>query len=147
LYLNSEVAASLRVSQANAIIAWMNAGGTLIVGIEQVSDITAAPWLRSVLPADPKEFKTVAAHPELQNWLKSPLDYSSMASFQPSNLPIQPGYPPGPQGRRNRQPQPQATTPTQTASPTAPFSETSDDALFELADLQVLTGTMRDGRA
>src|SRR5437763_1571383 len=45
LYLSSEVAADLRSSQINALLGWVNAGGHLIVGVEQVSDITAAAWL------------------------------------------------------------------------------------------------------
>ena len=55
----------------------MNAGGHLIVGEEQVSDVGASPWLRSVMPWKPKDVKTIEGHAELQAWLKSPLDYQS----------------------------------------------------------------------
>ena len=64
-YLNSEVAANLRASQVNAILAWMNAGGHLVVSIEQVSDVTASSWLRNVLPVEPKDMVTLTVHPEL----------------------------------------------------------------------------------
>ena len=131
IYLNSEIAASLRVSQANALIGWMNAGGNLIVGIEQVTDVTASPWLRGILPVDPKDFKTIAAHSEIQTWLKSPLDYSSVGSFQ--SMPT-----PGSVNRRNRQ--------VSSAAAGAPFADLPDDTNFELADLQVITGTARDGQ-
>src|SRR6478609_956896 len=40
IYLNSEVATSLRTDQADALLAWMRAGGHLIVAIEQVTDVT-----------------------------------------------------------------------------------------------------------
>lgn len=70
LYLNSEVAANLRASQVNAILAWMNAGGHLIVAIEQVSDVTASPWLRGVLPVEPRDIVTMPIHPEFNAWLQ-----------------------------------------------------------------------------
>ena len=123
IYLSSEVAANLRASQANAILGWMNAGGHLIVGVEQVSDITAATWLRSVLPCEPKEFKTIAAHPELHDWLRSPLGLTNQAV------------------KRVNQSAPRSGNTAE-----APFADLPDDAQFELADLQVATSTLRDGR-
>jgi len=144
IYLNSETAGGLRVSQANAILAWMNAGGHLIVGVEQVSDITTAPWLRAVLPSDPKELKTVTAHPELQKWLRSPLDYTSRANFEPTPMPGQYAQAPRPGKRSGKQAAPETRAGN---SPDAPFADLVDDAQFELGDLQVVTGAIRDGRA
>ena len=129
LYLSSEVAASLRSSQINALISWMNAGGHLIVAVEQISDVTASAWLRNVLPCEPKEFKTVAAHPQLQNWLRSP----GSRTNAPSGVVNVPG------GTRG-----QPLRPGVTAS--NPFADLADDTAFEMADLQVATGPVRDGR-
>jgi len=138
IYISSEVVPALRSSQANAILAWMNAGGHLIVGVEQVSDVTASPWLRSVLPVEPKDMKTISAHTEFQTWLKSPLDYQSQLIPQVGSQMVSPGI--------------QRTTRSTRAvsegmSPSAPFENLPDDVQFELADLQVVTGNLRDGRA
>ncbi len=129
IYLSSEVAADLRVSQVNALLAWMNAGGHFIVGIEQVSDVTASPWLRGVLPCDPKELKTIGAHPEVQAWLRA----SSTAMGRVTGIMNRPG---------NR-----GTTTRPGVSASSPFADLPDDSKFELADLQVVTGAVvRDGR-
>lgn len=137
LYLSSEVTARLRVSQVNALLGWLNAGGHLIVSIEQISDVTASPWLREVLPCDPKEFSVLKGHAELQEWLR--------AGGWRDNLPVgmtQPQYPqyggtPG-------------STRTQSIRPGAsadrPFPDLPHDSAFELADLPVATGAARDGR-
>jgi hypothetical protein len=126
LYLNSEVATSLRASQVNAILAWMNAGGHLIVAIEQVSDITALPWLRGVLPVEPKEIVTVKVHPELDAWVRAGMDGSAYASRSSAGQNPVPGMRPGGEN-------------VFTALPT--------DSAFEIADLQVVTGAVREGRA
>lgn len=70
IYVNSEVAVSLRADQVNALLAWMNAGGHLIVAIEQISDVTGVPWLRNVLPCEPQDIVSVGKHGELDRWLK-----------------------------------------------------------------------------
>ncbi len=126
IYLSSEVAADLRVSQVNALLAWMNAGGHLIVGVEQVSDVTASPWLRGVLPCEPKELKTIVAHPELQAWLRT----GSTQMDRPTSFFNRPG------AKRVM-----STRPGVSAS--NPFADLPDDAKFEMADLQVATGAVR----
>lgn len=130
LYLNSEVATSLRASQVNAILSWMNAGGHLIVAIEQVSDITAAPWLRNVLPCEPKEIVPVLQHPELENWLRTGVAVTN--------------YPPG----YNPRPRPggKITVLPPTTLVETPFSDLPADPVFGLAEIRVVTGNIRDGR-
>ncbi|MSU59434.1 MAG: hypothetical protein EXS35_14895 [Pedosphaera sp.] len=135
LYLNTEIVAGLRESQADAILGWMNAGGHLIVGMEQVSDVTASPWLRNVLPCEPKTLKTITAHTELQSWLRSRLDY-----VNPNAAQINQQFNPQVPRRSGRQAQ------RENVSAEAPFAEQPDDTAFELADIQVATGTLRDGR-
>ena len=87
LYLNSEKALDLKVNQVNALFAWLNAGGHLIVGVEQISDITATPWLRSVLPCELNDIRTVQSHPELQEWLRSatwPTSFADRPRIKPA---------------------------------------------------------------
>jgi len=71
LYLNSEKAAELRENQVRALMAWLNAGGHLIVAIEQINDVTASPWLKNLLPCDVKNIQPVQRHTELQQWLQN----------------------------------------------------------------------------
>ena len=134
LYLSSEVASELRVSQVNALLGWLNAGGHLIVSVEQISDVTAAPWLRDILPCDPKEFRVLKGHSELQEWLRAggwrdnlPEGYGTqqygVAPGTKKNQPIRPG-----------------------TSADRPFPDLPHDAAFELADLPVATCSVRDGR-
>ena len=131
IYLSSEVASELRQGQVNALLAWMNAGGHLIVGVEQVSDVTASPWLRGILPFEPKELKTIGAHSELQTWIKSPSGLTNLVT----GFSVQDGRQPG---RRNQ--------PRSNVNADAPFADLPDDSKFELADLQVATGPVRGGR-
>lgn len=132
IYLSSEVAGTLRTSQANALIGWMNAGGHLIVGVEQVSDVSASPWLASQMPTEPKDMKTIAGHPEFQTWVRGPLGYKSAAISDPEF-----GFGGQPVKKSQR---------AQTVSPEAPFADLLDDSKFELEDMQVVTGVLRDGR-
>jgi hypothetical protein len=132
LYLNSERAAELGVNQVNAILGWLNAGGHLIVAVEQPSDITGSPWLRNLFPCDLKEMQTVPSHSELQTWLRSP-DW-------PSNVRGAAAYRQNPSGR-NRPPQ------AQRIEGERPFADLPDDLSFELAGMQVATGSVREGRA
>ncbi|MEO6033812.1 MAG: hypothetical protein ABIQ35_01005, partial [Verrucomicrobiota bacterium] len=52
LYLNSETALELKVAQRDALLAWLNGGGHLVVSIEQIADLGASPWLADLLPCD-----------------------------------------------------------------------------------------------
>lgn len=136
IYLSSEVAVALRSSQANALIGWMNAGGHLIVGIEQVSDVTSLSWLNSLMPVEPKDMKTIGGHAELHAWLRSPLAYASRAPAM-GNMPV---YNYGPRPTRSTR-----GAIVESVSAEAPFASLPDDATFELADMQIVTGSVRDG--
>ena len=132
LYLNSEKALDLKVGQVNGLMAWLHGGGHLIVGVEQISDITATPWLRGVLPCELKDIRTVQGHPELQAWLRSatwPVKVAGFSEKQPGALAA-------------------ARAASQSGGNTAvdPFSSLPDDPAFELADLQVAVGEPRDGQ-
>jgi hypothetical protein len=130
LYLNSEKASELKDSQISALYAWLHAGGHLVIGVEQIGDITAARWLRNLFPCDLKEMQAVAQHPELQNWVRTgTTKRSSRAGMQLPNTPdrSRPG--------------------TRIVSPDQPFSDLLVDPVFEAAPLQVAAGTVRDGTA
>jgi hypothetical protein len=131
LYLNSEKALDLKVNQVNALFDWLNAGGHLIVGVEQIADITATPWLRNVLPCELNDIRPVQAHPELQQWLRSATWPTGLAGSSQGQ--------PGSYRQGGRAPRPDATA-------ADPFSDLPDDPAFEAAELQVATGVLRDGQ-
>jgi hypothetical protein len=159
LYLNSEKALDLKVNQVNAIFDWLNGGGHLIVGIEQISDISATPWLRSVLPCSLNDIRPVQAHPELQEWLRNaawptgfvepprnqaPADGQRRYGLRPPASPRRPGtapqIPPPPQVEQSgSQAQPGV-------SAAEPFKDLPDDPAFEAAGLQVAMGELKDGQ-
>ena len=140
IYLNSEKASELKVTQVNALFAWINAGGHLIVAVEQVSEITSTPWLKSLFPCDLKELQAVRQHPELQEWLRTATTLTN-ASYAARQQAAQ-------VNRRRAGNRPGAAPPAVREGIEAnnPFSDLSDDYTFETAELQVATGTVREGR-
>ncbi len=144
IYLNSEAAATLRSSQANALIAWMNAGGHLIVAIEQVSDVNGSPWLKNILPVEPRDIVPVARHDELSRWVRDGTIVTNLVTEDFSSAPISP--PTGPRNRNNRKnsnrPPPPKVEDVQEA-----FTDVGKDAAFDAAEIRVVTGVLRDGKA
>ena len=174
LYLNSEKALDLKVGQVNALLAWLHGGGHLVVGVEQISDISATPWLKAVLPCDLNDMQTVEGHTELQEWLRSPnwptnlagrshSEGQAMQAFRqrygvtgrlrppvaaPPN--VQPSSPGRSAPLRSALPPPPASVqPGVSAQPDVsaadPFRDLPEDPAFETATLQVATGEVRDG--
>jgi hypothetical protein len=153
LYLNSEKALDLKVGQVNALLAWLHGGGHLVVGVEQIADIAATPWLRGVLPCELNDMHTVSAHPELQEWLRSPNWPTNMAGLPrdqmgprlPANYARRFGAAggPAPSGASSGQ---VGTAPQPGASAAEPFSGLPDDPAFEAAGIQVAVGQARDGQ-
>lgn len=95
IYLSSEVAATLSEGQAAALVGWMRAGGHLIVGVEQVSDVTALPWLRAILPCEPRELRVLGEHAALHRWVEGEpsvhggfTELSKDAAFERAELPV-----------------------------------------------------------
>lgn len=130
IYLNSETATSLRVGQANALLAWLHAGGHLIVAVEQPNDFAAVPWLKNILPCDLKDMQTVASHTELQAWVEQGTTVTNFtANYNP------------PRPRRNR-----TQLDGDQDAPRAAFEDLRTDSAFEAADIRVATGTLRDGK-
>jgi hypothetical protein len=142
LYLNSAKAAELRLrepNQVDALYRWLNAGGHLIVGVEQISDITATPWLDQLFPVELKDIKTIRRHPELQEWLRTgawTTNATRSQRFPQMNFP----------GQRRKNSQFPQTAQPQVSPGGNPFANLESDSNFELAEIQVAVGTLRDGQ-
>jgi hypothetical protein len=129
LYLNSERAADLSLNQVEAMLGWLNAGGHLIVGVEQPSDLNASTWLKNIFPCEVKDLRPLQRHPELQDWLRSPTWISNSlrsAGFQ------------NPSGAIHE------SLGGVTAS--SPFAELASDFDFEGKEMQVAVSQVRDGK-
>ncbi|HWD20393.1 MAG TPA: hypothetical protein VHB20_14050 [Verrucomicrobiae bacterium] len=70
LYLNSSKALELTVPQVTALVAWVEHGGRLVVGVDQPTDVNATPWLRNLLPCTLNSMTEVAAGASLKAWLE-----------------------------------------------------------------------------
>jgi hypothetical protein len=127
-------------------MAWLHAGGHLIVAVEQISDVTAVPWLKNLLPCELKDIQTVPRHPELQSWLRTAgWTTNSNASSDAAQVFRQRYGVPGPGPQRSKRRTPPVSVPAEVDAP-SPVSEVADNPAFELANLQVAVGTLRDGR-
>jgi hypothetical protein len=153
IYLSSEKAADLTVNQVKALFDWLNGGGHLIIGVEQISEVTATPWLRSVLPCALNDIRSVQSHAELQEWLQSatwPEGFAGQprnqaAMYGQPNFRVRSGSPPRRMG--SMPPTVQQSAPPQLIVGAAdPFKNLPDDSAFERADLQVAVGEVRDGQ-
>jgi hypothetical protein len=124
LYLNSQKAPYLSVGQVNALMAWLQRGGHLIVGVEQLTDISGTPWLRDLLPCTLSSMVNVSAHEALQEFART------AAVISDSNE----------QNRPRRKNQPQSAAPTLNAADSA-----SEDVQFDSSPMAVATATLRGG--
>ncbi|HEY1172208.1 MAG TPA: hypothetical protein VGH19_12615 [Verrucomicrobiae bacterium] len=61
IYLNSERALEISAQQGAALMAWMQAGGHLIIGMEQPGDLNGLPWLAPLMPVKFGGSRSVAA--------------------------------------------------------------------------------------
>jgi hypothetical protein len=145
LYLSSEKAADLSIGQVNALVAWLQNGGHLVVGVEQISDIGGTPWLREMLPCDLTTTVNLPAHDSLQEWVQTknsspvqvqmrPVRRRNTNSFQ--GKPFHAGPPPG---------SPRAPPVSDSSVLAGSAQDMVEDPDFEAAPLQVATGTPREG--
>jgi hypothetical protein len=129
LYLNSEKALELKVNQVNALLAWVQGGGHLIVAPEQAQDIASLKWLRELLPVTLGDMRTNRSQGALLEWLRSGADLRAAAPYG-----TVPGSPtPG------RQPRAAATASAN------PYMSLAADPAFELAEFPSFGTTARDG--
>jgi hypothetical protein len=144
LYLNSERASDLTVNQVNAIFAWLNAGGHLIIGIEQPSDVTSSPWLKGLVPCDVKDLRAVAQHAELQEWLSRLPSVTNVAAEAESQSTAARSIDAATRRRYGigqRLPLPAGTAPAATSL----FENLAMDPTFEASEMQVAVGPLREG--
>ncbi len=87
LYLSSERAANLTVGQVNALVAWLQSGGHLVLGVEQLTDVNATLWLRELLPCELNSTVTLTSHSALEEWAKSESSISPNAPLQLRSIP------------------------------------------------------------
>lgn len=89
LYLSSERALELKDPQIKAILAWVQSGGHLIVGVDQMGDVNGTPWLRGMLPCRLTGTKSVSTQGAFLGWLQGEglkrKDGSDVESRQSSN--------------------------------------------------------------
>jgi hypothetical protein len=163
LYLSSEKAVELTVGQVNALMAWLQHGGHLVLGVEQLTDVNATPWLRELLPCTLSSMITLSAHDQLQAWTSSPA--ADSANSEPTATPLARrsgrSVAAGPansqtnrfrryRGQTNPIPlnaPPPLNSPSSRNAP-SPLNATaavSDDVQFDSAPMQVAAGTLRDG--
>jgi hypothetical protein len=71
LYLNSEKALALDVPRTQALMAWLQRGGHLVVAVEQASDINGNPWLRDLVPCKFEGTTILEDHSDLFNWART----------------------------------------------------------------------------
>lgn len=150
LYLSSEKAADLSIGQVNALVAWLQNGGHLVVGVEQLSDIGGTPWLRGLLPCDLTTTVNLAEHDSLQAWVRTKVSNPAVLESLKARRQSE-GLPPG---KRQPMRQPRAGPPPGSirippVSDNYPVINPAQDLMvdtdFDAAPLQVVSGTPRDG--
>jgi len=133
IYLNSEKALELKVNQAAALLAWLHAGGHLIIGVEQPSDVNATSWLRPLLPC---ELGGVAS-------LKSTRDIIQWLSVGAGDTPEVEGPRSGPRANQRFR----AGGISRASGPVGyPAGWLALDSDFEQVEFAVATATLRDGQ-
>jgi hypothetical protein len=123
LYLNSEKALALDVPRTQALMAWIQRGGHLVVGVEQAADINGNSWLRDLMPCKLESTAVVSDHGELQDWVEKTPNRTTSVVDAPN--PYNP----------------------QTKKRTRGFtnSDIKPDDKFESAPLPIVTGRLTDG--
>ncbi len=68
IYLNTERAISLRPQQVDALLAWLDGGGHLVIGLDQIGQVNATPWLRDLVNADLVNVRNIAGGRAISEW-------------------------------------------------------------------------------
>lgn len=132
LYLSSERALELKDAQIKALLAWLQGGGHLIVGVEQIGDVNGSPWLREILPCQLTSTKNVSAQGAFLNWLRE--EGVVEAEEDAEKIASRPG-----QGKKK-------TTSGSGALYKAAGTNLLADAEFESSEIQVAVAQVRNGR-
>jgi hypothetical protein len=140
LYLSSERAANLTVGQVNALVEWLQHGGHLVLGVEQLTDVNATPWLRDLLPCELSSTATLPSHAALDDWVKSealPSSSTPLPSHMTSSQHVLNGH-----ASTRNQPLPSMEV---VPLPSNEKQVWVDDDDFMAAPMSVATGSLRDG--
>jgi hypothetical protein len=134
IYLHSSKALELKAPQITALLAWLHAGGHLILGVEQPGDVNSLPWLAGLLPCQLTGVTNRNSHDALQAWLNSDRRRPTQGQFVPAPLRRPPG-------RAN-------TNALAFVAPSEanPLAQLEPDSAFETATLPVAVAAVRDGR-
>ena len=124
LYVSSEKAVDLSLGQVNALMAWLQRGGHLVIGVEQLTDVNATPWLRELIPCTLASMVKLSTHQALLEWARSGIVVSEN----------------GDQARPRSQARSSSPVNALSSADTA-----ADDAQFDAAPMQVATGKLRNG--
>jgi hypothetical protein len=131
IYLQAERALDLKVNQVNALLSWLNSGGHLVVGVEQILHVNGNEWLKNMLPVEFTAMGMEANHTELQEFVVSNRRRDGDAyAFRSSGA--------ADTSKRRKQ--------VFVGDVANPYALLPSDAKFESQPLQVATGTLRDGQ-
>jgi hypothetical protein len=131
IYLQAERALDLKVNQVNALLAWLNAGGHLVIGVEQILHVNGNEWLKGIFPCELTGMTMDTGHAGLQDFVTSDRRRDGgNYKFRGSNEPVEKP------AKKRRQ---------ASVDITNPYAKLPTDFKFETTPLQVATGTMRDG--
>lgn len=72
IYLHAAAAGKMEIPQARALNAWLAQGGHLIVAIDEPAEITAVPWLGSLIPFVPTGVASITWDGTLEKWIRDP---------------------------------------------------------------------------
>ncbi|MFN0067672.1 MAG: hypothetical protein ACKVYV_08560 [Limisphaerales bacterium] len=133
VYLSGERAADFRPEQADALLAWLQGGGHLVVGLEQPGDLAAVPWLAAVTPFAPREAGSLPAGAALDTWLRRATGVTA------PEAPAAENFTPGrPRRRPSRQEAPAMKA-------VEPYLALTPDGDFSAAVLPAVLGEARGG--
>jgi hypothetical protein len=145
LYLSSERAANMTVGQVNALMEWLQRGGHLVVGVEQLTDVNGTPWLRELLPCELTSTVTLNSHAALEEWAKNISTISPNAPQQQKMLQRRQGPAANPTLKGAAPAQQNLPSMEVTPLPNNPKEAWVDDSDFVSAPLPAAVGTLREG--
>ena len=70
--LHASAAGKMEIPQARALNAWLAQGGHLIVAMDEPAEISAVPWLGSLMPFVPTGVSSLTWDGTLEDWIRDP---------------------------------------------------------------------------
>ncbi len=144
VYLSSERALEMEQPQVDALLAWVEGGGHLVLVVEQAADVNATPWLRRLVPAQLGEAVPVRAKGALQRWLTSEAPVSLLSSGEEGRR-LLPSGGGNPQGVEKYRYTVGGAGLTGRRSAVNPFIRLEPDLAVDESDFLVVGARLRDG--